>query len=275
MLTDRQMFSMFSEALVDEPADPAFLDELFEVLVDEVRASGLAPVPRRPLGRVIRRAPAWRDAPRWAALLAAAFVVAVGVALLFQRPSIGPPPSPSPSSSPFPALTGRFTSPLGGYSMSYPAGAIVDPATEVIAPGLHTWNPDQPWVENILDRSGFGQWTMVSAPIPDGVTAEQWLADDLASSLLSGSVSPACGPTMVTEPIVIGGVEGAIDVHCPTLSLDALVTSGGRAYAFSLEVDNPSMAWFRTVLATVQLDPAAAAPYTSPAPRIQPSPAGS
>jgi hypothetical protein len=264
MLTDRQMFDLFSEALVDEPADPTFLDELFEVVLEETRTSGLAIAPVRPLGAIRGRASSWRAVPRWIGLAAAALVVAVVTLLLFRAPQIGPLPTPSPS--PFPALTGRFTSPLGGYSISYPDGASVDAATEVIAPGLHSWNPDQPWVDNILDRSGFGQWTIVSAPIPDGTTAAQWLADELDTSLLSGTGFPACGPTMVTEAIVIGGVDGTIDVHCPTISIDAIVSTGGRAYVFGLATDNPNMTWFRAVLATVQLDPAAAAPYVSPGP---------
>jgi hypothetical protein len=159
--------------------------------------------------------------------------------------------------------------------MSYPGGARVITATEVIAPGQHSWNPDQPWVDSILDRSGYGQWSMVSAPIPDGMTPEQWLADQLAASMLTGSGFPACGPAMTTEPIVIDGVAGTIDTHCPTVTMDAIVTIGGRAYVFNLAADTLNLTWLRTVLATVQLDPAAAAPFVSPAPTFPVTPAAS
>jgi hypothetical protein len=215
----------------------------------------------------------------WTALAAAALVVAVGLTLLVVLPQVGPRPSPSPSPSPsalpFPALTGSFTSPIGGYSIAYPEGARVIAATEVIAPGLHSWNPDQPWVDSILDPSGYGQWNIVSAPIPVGTTAEEWLADDLDASLLTGSGFPKCGSTMTTEPITVDGVAGTIDTHCPTVYMDAIVISGRRAYMFFLLVDNPNLTWFRTMLATVQLDPAGAAPYVSPDPTILPTPAAS
>jgi hypothetical protein len=196
---------------------------------------------------------------RWPLLIAASVAIALlGVGLVADPfRLVGPPnPTPSPSPSPsgtFPSLTQTFTSPLGGFSIGYPAGQLVDPATETADAALRASSPDDPWADNILDVLGTGLVTIWSVPLDE--TPEQRIADELADSMLNGSGLPVCGPTMTTVPVVIDGIEGIIDTHCAGASLDAMVITGGREYVISLQRDPPSMDWFLEILASVQLQP--------------------
>jgi hypothetical protein len=167
--------------------------------------------------------------------------------------------APSPSDDPA-ALTMRFTSSVGGYSILLPAADEVLAAKTSVAPGVFTWGSDDPGVDSVLDGVGKGTLVLVSAPIPAGMTGDQWIAKELDAELTSGSGFEACAKTTMTEPVVIDGVQGVIDIHCRTIALLAIATTGGRAYTIDIRADPPDAAWFHAVLATMRLDPAHAQP---------------
>ena len=197
----------------------------------------------------------------------------VGVLLLGSRlllppsgpggPSIEPSPSPTPSVTapsatsrlstpePPPPLTETFTSERNGFSISYPAGWVAQPATAPWTTGL----PDcaSPTAGDILSDPvrGCDLWIAVaSQPLGDS-TPDQWVAETLALD------DSACART---EPNAVDGATGRIGADGCTR---AAVTTGGRGYHVWLYTggDDPvilaryDLAWFEEVLATVQLLP--------------------
>jgi len=219
---------------------------------------------RHALVRVPWRLPRMNSYAKWA--IATVVVLAVGaLGFAFLRPGpapgVGGPsvssPSPAPTVSPDPSapppLAESFTSTQHGITMSYPAGWTVRRATE-------PWTPTSergfqaPALDNIYDpvlndHLFFG---IASQPLA-GVTPDEWVTDFLADP----DTGCRSGPT---EPITIDGANGRM---CEGL---AAVSAGGRGYFVRLYTsgDEPwlstyyDQAWFRGVLDTVRLDPAAA-----------------
>ena len=187
-------------------------------------------------------------------------VVAGGVAILGEvgKPSGTGAATPSIS---VPALSETFISPRNGFSVNYPAGWTVTPATADWAE--NTFLPlGNPALDD-LRRAGEARLVVASQPLAAGETEAEWLA---------AFVHPFTGPVVcATDPatsprLPIGGQSGYLDTpgcplpgdtkfSTPDLEYSAIVFAGGRAYRFSLDgvVD---LAYFQAVLDTVILDPA-------------------
>jgi len=203
------------------------------------------------------------------AAVAVIAVGAIGLAVLRPGPAPGvggsgampsPTVSPSPDPSAPPALTETFTSDVHGISISYPSGWATQPATEPVGTAaLHFLSPagDYIYDRRLNDHLFLG---LSSRPI-EGQSGDAWATERLND--------PDEGCSATREPIV---VDGATGVLCDTL---ALVWVGDRGYGIRLYTsgDEPwlgqyyDQAWFRDVLATVQLDPARA---VAPAPSASP-----
>jgi hypothetical protein len=217
---------------------------------------------RRVLIRVPWRFPTMNTYAKWAiAAVAVLAVGAFGLSLLRTSPTPGvgtspPSPSPSPSLSPGPSapppLGGTFTSSLHGISISYPTGWVVKEATEPWTPTslCDYWSP---CFDNIYDPGLESNLFLGLASQPlAGTRPDEWVTSFLADP-------ESCGPG-ATEPITIDGAQGGM---CGGL---AAVSAGDRGYFVRLysSGDQPWLAtyydeaWFRGVLDTVQLDPAAA-----------------
>ena len=167
-------------------------------------------------------------------------------------PTRSPTPSPSPSPAPAtpPPLTQTFTSPIHGFSMSYPEGWVARVATEpwTERPGVPPYA--DPGVD-LLTQPAIDELflAVTSQPIGDS-TPEAWVGAKMAGSECSRS-----------EPIAIDGAIGRIGADCRF----AFVATVGRGYSiqlyrsgddFSQDPSAPyDRAWFEEVLATVQLHP--------------------
>jgi hypothetical protein len=166
-------------------------------------------------------------------------------------PSVSPRPSASPSTlaaSPA-ASTETFTSERHGFSISYPTGWVARPATE-------PWTKDVPDFmskagDAIYDPIRQGDLWISVASQPIGASSpDQWAAEKLA-------FDDGC---TASEPITVDGATGVIGADDCTR---AAVTTDGRGYFVWLYTggDDPSLnalydgAWFKTVLATLQLQP--------------------
>lgn len=242
----------------------------------EERQPHLLPLERVTALPSIRRA---QGSPPWH-YLAAVLVVAIGIAaigILSTRPaavgdsSAPPSASPSvqatasPSASPIsvPALTQTFVSTRNGFSVDYPAGWTATPATAGWPPV--TYLPYGNPALDTLERSGEARLIVASQPLGPGGTEETWLA---AFFRPYEGGAPCAGDRSTWPRLEIGGVLGyldAADCFVPLdariserdVSFDALVFSGGRVYQFGLDGD-VDLAYFKALLATVQLDPSKA-----------------
>ncbi len=232
----------------------------------------------------IRTAGSAQTAPLWQ-YLAAVLVVAVGVATIGffgnrSQSSVGgptsaptggvaPTPSPQGSAAPsssaviVPALTETFVSPRNGFSLRYPAGWTVTPATEGWP--ANTYLPYGNPALDTLERAREARLIISTQVLGLGQTEEAWLA---AFFRPFDGPEPCAGDWTTWPRIDIGGQSGYLDaVDCPVpadskisdpdISFDALVFSGGRVYQIGLDGD-VDLAYFEALLATVQLDPASA-----------------
>jgi hypothetical protein len=193
------------------------------------------------------------------AAVAVIAVAAVGLAIFRpagSSPSVGGAPSASPSQSPDPSapppLDQSFTSTLNGITLLYPAGWVTSPATELWTP-TSNMNFVSPTADHLYSARLRDHLFLAIASQPlAGTSADTWVADLLAD--------PEAGCGSASQPVTIDGVNGGI---CGGL---AAVSAAGRGYMIRLYTSNDEPwlanyyddAWFRRVLATIQLDPAAA-----------------
>ena len=226
---------------------------------------------RRALVRVPWRFPTMNTYAKFA--IAAVAVIAVagfGLAVLQPgtRTGIGAPgPTPSATSSPSPdpsappPLGATFTSAIHGISISYPTGWVVLPATEPWT-GPSEINFGSPALDRLhdpvlMDHLFLG---LASQPLA-GKTGETWVTDLLDA--------PDWGCVDARQPVTVDGASGLL---CSNV---AAVSSGDRGYLIWLYTsgDDPWLerfydeAWFRQILATVNLDPSSAvvsSPSTAP-----------
>jgi len=160
-------------------------------------------------------------------------------------------PSPSPAAAP--PLTETFTSERHGITISYPTGWVTRPATE-------PWT--EPWTTSFPDfASAAGD--VLHDPVREAnlwiAVASQPLGDSTPDEWAAGKLAFDDGCT-ASEPIAVDGATGLIGADDCTR---AAVTIAGRGYFFWLYTGgaDPSLlapydsAWFKKVLATVQLRP--------------------
>ena len=197
-------------------------------------------------------------------------VLAVGGAFMILRPSqssVGAPsPSPSasagavasaaatPRTSPItvPALTQTFTSPRNGFSVKYPTGWTIIPATQSWAAGTST-----DWGNPALDaiKTSDVRLVVASQRLASGQTPDAWLT---AYCKTGGTSASSCGPQ-----IKIGGETGYVDLDgepavggaivAGGVIFDAAVVVGGRGYVITMDgiLDR---AYFQAFLDTVSFD---------------------
>ena len=213
--------------------------------------------------------------------IAAVVVIAVGaVGLAVFRPASGPgvgggvsqppsatlSPSAPPSASPLPSvppLTGSFTSPTNGISISYPEGWSTSAATEPWTTTSYPNFPD-PVADHLYDPALADHLFLSLSSQPVGSTdAAAWM-----SSMFSQE-GEDCGAAV---PVTIDGIAGGTTATCDHR---VAVVVGGRGYLIYLytSADDAGLAdvydkaVFDEILATVQLQPqeaASAAPSGSP-----------
>jgi len=251
-----------------------------------------------PLHRVVPvRGPRHRRPIALGMPIAATLVIAVGVTglaiLTRHSPSVivqpaasaatSPSPSPSPATSPSPERSPAsatpppaaaislpipaetFISPRNGFSVRYPTGWTVTPASA-------SWLPDtflpigNPALDE-LKRDGEARLVVASQPLAAGQTEEQWLAGYFPPyraglPCLADSRAAIAG----SPRLPIGGRSGYLDIAgCPSpadgsiaardITYEAMVFAGGRIYQITLDGD-VDRAYFGALLATVVLDPA-------------------
>jgi len=150
-----------------------------------------------------------------------------------------------------PTFDKAFTSPLLGYSVKYPSGLAVTPAARPWTGGYST-------SASMTDRYGGGiGYVATSTRIPAGMTFDQWYTGYDTSRYDTAPQFGTCEPQQLEETVVVDGVQGRLDVHCPTYYFEAVVSSGGRAYVFTAyyPISRPA---FEAFLATIHLTPTSA-----------------
>jgi hypothetical protein len=174
--------------------------------------------------------------------------------------SLSPTPTSatSPSSGANRSLTATFRSRMMGYSVKYPAGWKVTPATAIWRRGVtNFWNDPE---EDRLDgpSAGFHGTSQTLAP---GQSPTVWIDEYIKSSMPCGT----------KELVPVGNQIGTIDLNdCPSdpshggyvgRIYDVAVGAGGRGYNFTMEgqVDH---AFFLAMLATVTFTPQTATDTT-------------
>jgi len=165
-------------------------------------------------------------------------------------PSAAPASPTAPSPSTPPPLSRTYTSNIHGYSMSYPEGWSTKAATKPWT-GLLTLEFGEATHDFIYDPALTDHLFLSVASQPLGkAKADAWLAQQMGSG-------EGCTQS---QPVTIDGATGLIGASNCNL---AVVTSGGRGYAFRLYTsgDEPwidaayNQAWFEQLLGTIQLQP--------------------
>jgi hypothetical protein len=165
-------------------------------------------------------------------------------------PSVVAGASPSASSTAPPALTETFTSKMHGISAAYPAGWTARAASEPWTTA--EWDFEDPRVDIVHDPSLADHLFLGLGSMALGATsADQWIADRVAVNECSA-----------TEPVTVDGAAGSFCADSGAGTM-ALVSTGGRGYMIVLYTSGDEawlesvydQAWFRDVLATVDLRP--------------------
>lgn len=145
-----------------------------------------------------------------------------------------------------PPLVETFMSPRMYFSLRYPAGWSITPATEAWREKGASWTPTQ--VD--LLKGEFVALRATSQELDRGQAADAWLRRYLAAAASTCLETP-------NEAVAIDGHLGVIDSNgCPASPLagqlfDVAVVAGGRGYNFTMEgaVDRAS---FLAILKTVR-----------------------
>jgi hypothetical protein len=244
---------------------------------------GARPEPALPAVTLERVRPVDIERPPRSRSLAQSFSfilsVAVGVALVvgglavFDRlvgsgASDRRSPSPSSSAATGPAfvvapLSQTFVSPRNGFSVRYPAGWSVKPATK-------SWPADiflplgNPAFDE-LQRAGEARLVVASQRLGAGQTDADWLAS--FAHIYQGAAP--CGTAPAASPrVTIDGHSGyLVNVGCPLpadstfstpdIRFRAIVIADGRVYDVQLD-GNVDRSYFDALVATIRLDPASA-----------------
>jgi hypothetical protein len=234
--------------------------------VDRGPAAMAAWAPQRvvPIARVVAarrpdRVPvgsSWRNLA--AVLVVAMGLMAAGIVSWANRADVGGRTSSGISVS---TLTERFASTWNGFSISYPAGWTVRPATA--AWPRNTSLPNGHPAFDRLELPDVAQLVVASQPLGAGQTEEDWLA---AFFQPYPRANPCSSDRSTWPRLQLDGASAYLDViDCPTsrdhqiaardMSFEALAFVGGRVYQFRLNGD-VDRADFETLLASVRFDPA-------------------
>jgi hypothetical protein len=284
MRTDRELTALFAGAIIEDRPDPTFLDELFELLVEEVASLRPATMRRRPIAW-------WSRAPRWPLLVAASIVIATlafGV-LVLQTPIIGPPrptstPAPTPTASPIttppptpPVVPSStlvpFTSTTYGYSIKYPSNWGTRPSVATHDRTIYPTDTDASvdYFSASAPTANDPGLIVAGPSVPRGTTLAAWTA---AVEQLQAGAGFTCPPPQVSEPLQIGGEPAQLLTWttCPSWLLWAAVVHGNRAYHLiwidQNATNNPALqttdkALFLRILASVTFGPALGSPAPS------------
>lgn len=217
----------------------------------------IGPVTRLPAVPRNRMGSPWRYA---VVVFVIVGLVASGIAYTSSRVGVGPVTVPTTGIGP---LTDTFTSSRHGYSVRYPAGWTIQPATA-------NWPPNvflpvgNPGLDQLL-RPGLARLIIASQPIGTGQREDDWLAAYFHP--YQGGLTCPRDPSAWPR-IPVSGVSGYLDANAcgwpaegrvsePDVWFDALVFSGGRVYQIGLDGD-VDLAEFQAILASVTLNPSAA-----------------
>jgi hypothetical protein len=167
----------------------------------------------------------------WITAAAAAFVVIAGAIAVLSRAGDDPSTVPVDQSP-----TTTFVSPKHGYSVQYPDGAVVTPATNLFGdPGIAEVSPGQrPPVDDgvdVVETASGTVFTGWSLEAPGGFPNDAWASIDdyIDDYVLDGG----CGaPRRQQAEITIDGQSGRI-AECSN-EIVATVVAGGRIYGFTL-----------------------------------------
>ena len=164
-----------------------------------------------------------------------------------------PSPTPAPSPVPIPPLTQTFRSPTMGYTVRYPAGWMVIPATKRWLSGAPD-GFDAPNGDDI--ESTLAGFRGGSQPLAAGQTAAQWIHAYMATQ------DPNCG--QFRQQIPLGRCRATLGLNgCPGEGrlggtiFDLVVVVGRRAYNFTTEGEI-DRAFLMALLATITFEPASA-----------------
>jgi hypothetical protein len=197
-------------------------------------------------------------------------LVVGGLAVFYRLGGIGAGENrtPSPSSAATgPAvvapLTETFVSPRNGFSVRYPAGWSVKPATKSWPAEIFLPLGNSAFDE--LQRAGEARLVVASQRLGAGQTDADWLA---AFHHPYPGAAP-CGTAPSASPrVTIDGHSGyLVAVGCPMpadstfstpdIQFQAIVIADGRVYDIELD-GNVDRSYFDALVATIRLDPASA-----------------
>ena len=172
--------------------------------------------------------------------------------------SVTATPTANPSSRADQALAATFTSPTMGYSVRYPAGWTITPASQRW-PLRHTSFWDTPDGDRLEGHAVGFRGT--SQALAAGQSSGAWLSDYIMSSMPCGTA----------EQVPVGDQTGTVDLNdCPAQGRlggrvdDVAVVVGGRGYNFTMEGQVDRTFWL-AMLAAVTFTPQTAIDAT-PAP---------
>jgi hypothetical protein len=253
MNTERDFDRLANAWLAEGPEELA--DWVFASAMDEVhrlRPGRRTQRARRSLGFPVRGAGGVRSVRQGAA--AVGLVGAAGLAVLALAAIVGGPPSQvasptnSPAASPLAStrpsatprpqipLTERFDSAVNRFSISYPAGWTVKPATKAWAYGSSLTLAD-PTVDVLRAPDGRTSLYVTSLAIPRGVTESIWARTQEQLLPDGPTVCPlgvGSGERWDRElAVTVGGVAGGAGAGCQFIAYYTPITAH-RGYEFLL-----------------------------------------
>lgn len=200
----------------------------------------------------------------WLVVMVAIALVLGGMAILGRPGDVGVhPPQASPGAIPVPPLTETFVSPRNGFSVRYPRGWDVTPATTAAKPNTIVF-----FGSHALDQlvhAGEGRLVVSSRRLVADETEQSWIASFVRSF---GSVGDCAQAPASAPRLPIDGRSGYLDIggcpvpaderfSVPDVQFHVIVFAGGRVYEIGLD-GNVDFAYFRAILDTIHLDPTSA-----------------
>jgi hypothetical protein len=189
--------------------------------------------------------------------IAAATIVVVallGIQLLPRSGGgVGGPPAATPTASPtaaatpagtvLPSLANQYTSSMHGITVSYPAGWMLQPATEPwTSSELGELTQVSAFADVIFEKEDDSPFIALTSQPLGSKTAEQWTDGFLATR-------ESCAPT---QSHTVDGIEGVITSCVGTGGPHAVVVSEGRAFVVWLyRIDD--MAYFEQILDSIDI----------------------